>query len=64
MNAIREDALEYWMTLRAPADGWGMHVHPKYGASHWFMLAMWNKHGRDAFEAALDATRPFKRPAQ
>jgi hypothetical protein len=57
MSQINNDAREYWAVLDGPADGWGMHVHPQYGASHYMLLAMFKRHGQDAFSAALKRTR-------
>jgi len=58
MTEIEKDARAYWAVLNGPADGWGQHCHPYYGASHWMLARLRQKHGEAAFEATLDQTRP------
>jgi hypothetical protein len=60
MDDIKKDALEYWQTVRGPADGWGQHCHPRYGASHWMLLTMFRKHGEEEFNRALDETKTIQ----
>jgi hypothetical protein len=55
---IDQDAREYWAVVNGPADGWGQHCHKHYGASHWMLGRMYQKYGQEAFDAALDRTRP------
>jgi len=57
MSQIERDAREYWALLHSAPNGWGQHVHPRYGASHYMLLVMCQRHGKEAFDAALDATR-------
>jgi hypothetical protein len=57
MTEIDQDARAYWAVLNGPADGWGQHCHPRYGASHNMLRLMRQKHGEAAFDAALDRTR-------
>lgn len=62
MDDLDRDALEYWAALRRPADGWGHHVTRDGRATHWHMLAMWNKYGKEATDAALDRHQSVKGP--
>lgn len=55
-NQIIADAREYWALLASPANGWGQHIHPRYGQSHNMLAAMYAKHGEEKFSAALDET--------
>jgi hypothetical protein len=36
---LEQFAEHYADTLAAPADGWGQHVSPIFGQSHWIMNA-------------------------
>jgi hypothetical protein len=47
-------AAEYVQVMCGKPDGWGMHCHPKYGASHWMLLAMHKRFGSKVAEAAID----------
>jgi hypothetical protein len=56
MTELEQDARAYWAVLNGPADGWGQHCHPYYGASHNMLRALRLKHGQEAFDEALDRT--------
>lgn len=52
-ETLEEMASEYVALFDTAPDGWGHHVHPKYGASHWMLLAMHKRFGSKVAEAAI-----------
>lgn len=49
------DAIDYWnlVSVTQP-NGWGQHVHPDYGQSHFCLASYQRKHGKKDFDKALD----------
>lgn len=54
-KTVNQWAKEYVDLLNSPANGWGQHVHPRYGESHSMMFAMLQIFGDGATNAAIDA---------
>ena len=52
---LPEMAEEYVKLLNSPPNGWGQHIHPKYGNSHRMLLAMRNRFGLEETNKAIDA---------
>lgn len=60
---LEEMATDYVKLLNAPANGWGQHVHPRYGISHKMLLTMQQRFGREATNKAIDAAFHQRRVA-
>lgn len=54
MEQIEKDARDYVALLSGRPNGWGQHVHRVYGVSHNMLCLMREKHGQEAFDAAID----------
>lgn len=49
------DAIDYWSLVSVvQPNGWGQHIHPDYGQSHKCLAIYQRKHGKAAFDKALD----------
>ena len=47
-------AQAYVETICGPANGWGQHVHPVLGQSHYIMLRIRNKVGESECDRLID----------
>ena len=51
---IKEDCQEYVDLLNSAPNGWGQHIHPKHGESHWMLHYLFLKYGKGEVDACLD----------
>lgn len=47
-------AKAYAETINGPANGWGQHVHPTLGVSHWIMLRLRKEVGEAECDRLID----------
>ena len=52
---LKEHAAAYVKLLHSTPNGWGQHIHPGYGQSHHYLLAMQKEFGQETFNTAIDA---------
>ena len=52
---VDDYARHYVETISAPPNGWGQHVSPLFGQSHFVMIEASKRFGSDATQAAIQA---------
>ena len=51
---IEEQAGIYVELISGPPNAWGQHIHPTLGVSHAIMGRMWQQHGQEEADEAID----------